>query len=1366
MTQPTDSWIAVVGMGCRFPGAADVGQFWELLRRGEDAVGPLPADRPALEEWSAGAAPPYAGTVPDLLAFDPAFFGISPREARSMDPQQRLLLHVVWEALESSGIRPSTLSGTATGVYVGQATGDYADVCGPAAGSDAGAMAGSRLRAVTSGRLSYALDLRGPSLTVDTACSSSLVAVHLARLGLLAGECDVAVAAGVNAILTDADAVAYARSGMLAADGRCKFADADADGFVRSEGAGAVLLKRLADAVRDGDEVLAVIRGSAAVNDGRGGESMLQPSVSGQAAMIRAACRSAAVSPGDLDYAEAHGTGTRVGDGIELRAWAEVLDGGEARSPLTLGSVKTNIGHTEAAAGIAGLIKTVLVARHRLIPASLHLTRPHPLLAAGDLPLRVADRPLALTPKGPHPLLSASSFGLSGTNAQVVITDLATAPSPMTAAASAGTALLPHPRTAQDTAPSPQGRGERRDAAAHGPAGPGSRACDPAAAHGPGHGTSDGPAEDPAPGRAPELLVLSARSRRSLRRLAARYARHLVDGAGRGQALRDVCFSAAVHRDAHPHRLWAVAADHAGMARVLSALAEGEESPDGGMAVSPRAGRREVAFVFPGQGGQWAGMGAELWHREPAFRETMAACDTAVAGELGWSVTDLVTADGGELPETVGLVQPALWAMEVSLAALLRARGVEPDVCLGHSMGEVAAAHAAGALTLPDAAAVICRRSALMERAAGRGGMLVVGLPEREAADAVADLPVCVAAVNSPFDTVLAGPHEALRQVSDRLEARDVFCRAVPVDVPSHSPAMEPLRAELARGLSGITPRPATTEMFSTVRRAPVAGTDLDGDYWADNLRRPVRFLESVRALGERGETVFVEVSPHPVLHQALRRTQRAADAEQAVVPVMMRRQPVEGLAARAAGRVFAFGGRVDWRRWYADGGRRVPLPSYAWDTEEFRPPVPARRAPERGGPRRRRSRDVALAALGVERVGAGVHWGDPAPLPPTFALDAAARAAGDALGRTGSGWTTLEDVRLCAPPPALAAVADAALRVALEDAPGARGPAFRVAVADGRPGARPRLDEDGAEAGAGPATDGFVTGRVSAASGPGEAVPPLDGALDGLARYCPEHLTGDAFYRRTAGLGCRVDAPLRLVERLWLGRDRAIAQLRLPHGPDAAGLEAALLTVLTVCPADGPGRFLPTGFDRVRLRSGGGGPAWVVVRRHARADGDDVRDAAEVRCALYLYGGDGEPWAAFEGIRLRRAVLAGETPHPAPSRPPASGDRPAADTADTVLRQVALVLGTTVDRLDARCSLRELGMDSLLATELATRLTRALGRRVHSRRLLAERDVSRLVEELSREVSVPSARRAPSGAEASDGIDAAEVAEMGLVDL
>ncbi|MYR45916.1 type I polyketide synthase, partial [Streptomyces sp. SID5910] len=1125
----------------------------------------------------------------------------------------------------------------------------------------------------------------------------------------------------------------------------CKFADADADGFVRSEGAGAVLLKRLADAVRDGDEVLAVIRGSATVNDGRGGESMLQPSVSGQAAMIRAACRSAGVSPGDLDYAEAHGTGTRVGDGIELRAWAEVLDGRGARPPLTLGSVKTNIGHTEAAAGIAGLLKTVLVARHRLIPASLHVTRPHPLLAAGEVPLRVADRPLPLEPMGAHPLLSASSFGLSGTNAQVVITDLATAPRPpVTAAVPAGAALPAHALTARDAATAPQGRGEHRATATQRPAEPCSPAREPAAAHG------------PAPRRARELLVLSARSPRSLRRLAARYARHLVDGAGRGQALRDVCFSAALHRDAHPHRLWAVAADHAGMARVLTTLAEGEESPDGGMAAAPRTGRRAVAFVFPGQGGQWAGMGADLWHREPAFRETLAACDAAVAGELGWSVADLVTAEGAGLPETVGLVQPALWAMEVSLAALLRARGVEPDVCLGHSMGEVAAAHAAGALTLPDAAAVICRRSALMERAAGHGGMLAVGLPEREAADAVADLPVCVAAVNSPSDTVLAGPHEALRQVSDRLETRDVFCRAVPVDVPSHSPAMEPLGSELARRLTGITPRPATTEMFSTVRRAPVAGTDLDGAYWADNLRRPVRFLDGVRALGERGETVFVEVSPHPVLHQALRRTQRAADTEQTVVPVMTRRQPVEHLVARAAGRVFAFGGRVDWRRWYADGGSRVPLPAYAWDAEEFRPPVTApRAASERGGPRRHRSRDVPLAALGVERVGAGVHWGAPAPLPPTFALSAAARAAGDAPGRTANGWTTLEDVRLCAPPPPLAAVADAALRVGLEEAPDAREPAFRVTVApDDRLPFLPRAVEDGTAAGAGPDADAFVTGRVTAGSSPGDDVPPLDRVLDGLARYCPEHLTGEAFYDRTARLGCQVDVLLRLVERLWLGPDQAIAQLRLPHGPDASGLEAALLTVLAVCPEDRSERFLPTGFDRVRLRSCDGGPAWVSVRRHAGAAGDD---AAEARCDLHLYGGDGEPWAAFAGIRLRRAVHAGEASHPTPSRPQASGSRPAEDTADTVQRLVALVLGTTVDRLDNRCSLRDLGMDSLLAGELATRLARALGRPVRPRRLLTERALSGLAEELSREVGDPPERAASAGA---------EVAERGLVDL
>lgn len=441
----TDGAIAIIGMGCRFPGAAGVEEFWELLEGNTDAVRPVPADRFDASAWyAAEAATPgklisrHGGFIDDLYAFDAAFFGISPREALTMDPQQRILLQVVWEALEAAGILPSSLAGSATGVFVGQATAEYADAAGPSGAADVRAMAGSRLRSITSGRVSYALDLRGPSLVLDTACSSSLVALHTARQSLATGECDLAIAAGVNAVLSPVDAIAYSQGKMLAPDGRCKFGDGSADGFVRSEGVGAVLLKRLPDALADGDPVLALLLGSAVTNDGKGSGLLLKPAVSGQAEMLRAAWRNAGVTPSQVDYVEAHGTGTTVGDGVELQALAEALGADvAAEQPLLVGSVKTNIGHAEAAAGMAGLIKTVLLLQHRTIPASLHLASPHPLLADGGLPLRVVSRNTALVPRGDRAVLGVSSFGLSGTNAHAVIGEYApqaarseTSPSP------------------------------------------------------------------------------------------------------------------------------------------------------------------------------------------------------------------------------------------------------------------------------------------------------------------------------------------------------------------------------------------------------------------------------------------------------------------------------------------------------------------------------------------------------------------------------------------------------------------------------------------------------------------------------------------------------------------------------------------------------------------------------------------------------------------------------------------------------------------------------------------------------------------------------------------------------------------------
>lgn len=601
--------IAIIGMGCRFPGAPGVEEFWKLLESNTDAVVPVPRDRFDVAAWY----DPRPGTPDRLISrhggfldgvfdFDAAFFGISPREARTMDPQQRLLLHVVWEAFEDAGIPPSTVRGSGTGVFVGQATAEYGDATGPSATADVRAVAGSRLRAVTAGRVSHAFDLRGPSLVLDTACSSSLVALHSARQSLLTGECELAVAAGVNTILTPTDAVAYSQGRMLAPDGRCKFGDSSANGFVRSEGVGTVLLKRLSDALADGDPVHALLLGSAVTNDGDGSGLLLQPAVSGQVAMVRSAWRSAGVSGSQVDYVEAHGTGTTVGDGVELRALAEALGAEDnAGAPLLVGSVKTNIGHAEAAAGIAGLIKTVLVAKHRTVPASLHLTSPHPQLTEPGFPVTVADRNTPLRPRGDRAVLGVSSFGLSGTNAHAVIGEYVPEAAPRPD--------IDTPQSAEDAGP--------------------------------------------------HLLVLSARTPTALRRLAARHAAHLgPDGAGRGHRLRDICRSAAMGRDAHPFRLWAVGHSHDALADVLRALAADEPTPDGGMHEAGFDGPREVAFVFSGQGSQWRGMGRELLRTSDAFRAALTECDAAVREELGWSVVDLLLDDSAELADAVERCSP------------------------------------------------------------------------------------------------------------------------------------------------------------------------------------------------------------------------------------------------------------------------------------------------------------------------------------------------------------------------------------------------------------------------------------------------------------------------------------------------------------------------------------------------------------------------------------------------------------------------------------------------------------------------------------------------------------------------------------
>ncbi|GAA3935632.1 hypothetical protein GCM10022244_50030 [Streptomyces gulbargensis] len=1288
--------IAIIGMGCRFPSAAGVEDYWRLLVDNTDAVAEVPRDRFDVSAWyDAEPATPgklisrHGGFLDDLFGFDAAFFGISPREARAMDPQQRLLLQVVWEALEDAGIPPSSLRGSITGVFVGQATADYGETTGAPASADVRAMAGSRLRAVTAGRVSHAFDLRGPSLVLDTACSSSLVAVHTARQSLLTGECDLAVAAGVNAILAPTDAIAYSQGRMLAPDGRCKFGDDAADGFVRSEGVGAVLLKRLPDALADGDPVHALLLGSAVTNDGDGSGLLLQPAVPGQAAMLRAAWRSAGVTPAQVDYVEAHGTGTTVGDGVELRALAEALggDGEDAGEPVLVGSVKTNIGHAEAAAGIAGFIKAVLVARHGLVPASLHLTSPRSALTAPGSPVRVVDRNTPLPRRGGRAVLGVSSFGLSGTNAHAVIGTYVPAP----------------------------------DA-------PGARAATT---------VPDTSAPAPAQAARPHLLVLSARSPRALRRLAARYAAHLEPGgAGRGHDLRELCRSAATGRDALPFRLWAVGDSHDELAGVLRVLAADGATPDGGTEEAGFAGPRPAAFVFPGQGSQWHGMGRELLATSEAFRAALLECDAAVREELGWSVVDRLLDEEAELPDAVDVVQPVLWAVEVALAAHWRALGVEPDLCVGHSMGETAAACVAGALSVRDAARVICRRSTLMQRLAGRGAMLATELSPAEAHDLLAGYgdEVCVAVENSPCATVLAGDVTVLDGIARELEARGVLCRPVKVNVASHSPVMDEIRDDLLDRLAGVRPAAPRTAMFSTVRCAPVRDAELDARYWMDNLRRPVRFADTVRRIAEEHDAVFVEVSPHPLLSQAVTEAQRALGSPPKAVSTLTRGHAEGRASVRAVGRVFCLGVRVDWARWYgAGGGTRVPLPRYPWDTEEFRPepdhghgagrmPFPAPAAPGATGPVLSERR-VRLSRLGVDRLGRGVSVRGLSPVPPAVHLHAVAEAVRDL---TGEAAVLLRDVRLGEALPDLADAGDTSLRIRLEQAAEWGEVRFTVEALSGRTG------------GAVPC----VTGTARAGAVP--SYEPGPGQRDGALARCGTYVPGGDFYREVGARGYTAAPELRAVEQLWRGENEAVARLRIPASCPGGALEAGLLVMAGAWPGpEGAGAaYLPLSFESVLLAGEPGGEVWSTARCTGGAG------AERVHCDLLLTSPEGRVLADFRGVRLVRAPAAHEqvaprepvSPHapvtvaePAarPQEPGAGGTRAGTPSVSRLFIHTARVLGTTVDRVDPRRPLRDLGLDSLMAIQLKNTLRQDLGVEIPASRLLGDESAASIAADV-----------------------------------
>ncbi|MEZ4271524.1 MAG: SDR family oxidoreductase [Myxococcota bacterium] len=672
--------VAIVGMGCRFPnGANTLERFWTLLEKGDNAVVEVPSSR-----WDIDAfydpdpnAPGkmvtrWGGFLDDVDQFDCRFFGVSPREAAGMDPQQRLLLETSWEALEQAGITTSQLLDHPVGVYVGMTSNDYSRLVDSSAAirsMDAYSGTGNAA-SVAAGRLSYFLGLRGPAMAIDTACSSSLVAVHLACQALRSGDCEMALAGGVNLILTPESTVYFSRLGAMSPDGLCKSFDASADGYVRSEGCGVVVLKRLSAAQADGDRVLGVISGSAVNQDGRS-NGLTAPNGPAQQEVIRRALAQAQIAPADVSYVEAHATGTALGDPIEVQALSAVL--GENRAsdaPVILGSVKSNIGHTEGAAGVAGLIKAVLALNHEAIPKSLHFNEPNPHIPWERLPVVVAQETTPWPRGDRQRVAGVSSFGFSGTNAHVIVTE------------------------------APQIEGS------------------------PTVETSD---RDPALANT-VLLPLSAKHAAALPQLASATAALLEADPATRPCLRDVLHTATQRRTHHPHRLAVTGDSASALAAGLHAFAAGQANEAVRSAICRTDTPPATVFVFPGHGSQWCGMGRQLYTTEPVFRAEIDAADTAIRREVGWSLVDALLSDDPAALGTIDRIQPTLWALQIALAQLWQSWGVIPDAVVGHSMGEVAAAYVAGALSLDDAARIVCQRSKLLLTVAGQGAMAVVEL--------------------------------------------------------------------------------------------------------------------------------------------------------------------------------------------------------------------------------------------------------------------------------------------------------------------------------------------------------------------------------------------------------------------------------------------------------------------------------------------------------------------------------------------------------------------------------------------------------------------------------------------------------------
>src|SRR6202030_356831 len=1114
------------------------------------------------------------GFIADIDKFDAGFFGISPREARRIDPQQRLLLELTWEALESAGIVPETLAGSQSGVFVGISLSDYAEMQRDEPNQvDPYVMSGSAISNAAN-RISYVFDLHGPSFAVDTACSSSLVAVHEACVSLSRGESSLAVAAGVNALLSPSAGIGFSKARMLSPTGRCRPFDAAGDGYVRSEGGAVVILQPLAQAIAENNPVHAVIVGSWVNSDGRT-KGLALPNQAAQEALLRQVYRGAGIDPSEITYIEAHGTGTSVGDPIECAALGNVLGVSRASGDrCRIGSVKSNIGHLEPASGIAGLLKAVLALRHRAIPRTVHFTNPNPQIPFQELNLSVVSEYTELPPD--RLTMGVNSFGFGGTNAHVIVRN----PEPLGSSAARGEAAT-----------------ENREI---------------------------------------RPLLASAHDAEALKSLALRYA-ELLRSPG-AAPLPALCRTAATRRTHHQHRLAAFGRTHEELAARLEAYAAGDSPPllaQGHVGTSPA----RLALVFSGNGSQWRGMGRDLL-TDPFIAGCIERVDAALRPLVGWSVTGVLqSVEPADLFDRTEIAQPALFAVQVAMLEWLEAHGIEGAAVLGHSVGEVSAAYAAGILSLAEACRVIAERSRAQGLTAGTGRMAALGLPLENAASAIAPYGerLTIAAVNSPNSVTIAGDADAIGALGAELEPSQTFFRPLDLDYAFHSGCMDPIRDQLLDRLDGLAPRDGRRRFVSSGSGTTIEGRPLDAGYWWENIRRPVQFAPAIASLEAEGFNVFLEIGPHPILDRYLRECLKAAGGQGVSIATLRRHEPERDALWLALGRCYAAGVAIDYTALDPGEGVFVPLPAYPWQRERYwfsedegkvgaslskrKHPLLGKRLATADGTWKNRLDPAALTWLADHVVQ------DSMVLPGTASIEMAISAV---LSTHACNGVEIEGFEIRRPV-LIGAGAMPLVEVGLSSEDGA----FRLRSGDTSETTLPPV---------------AVARAVPLANGPSERTTSVE-AIQGRME---KRIDGVELYRRFAAHGLIYGPAFRGVAEVWAGENEALGRIVAPaaivtelgeYRIHPALLDACLQVTLAAIPdqLDEGARvvFVPSKAGRIRFYGGAERIAWCHMTL--------VQSAARSIVGPFLVlGANGDTIAEIGRLRLRRVDLGGPSEIPA----------------------------------------------------------------------------------------------------------------------